>query len=258
MRFMTKKSLFAVSALALIAAGSLLDFKAQAQGNGGLSDVQKSEVRQVIKDYLRENPDMIVESLRAAQEKQQRDSLAAAQKKIGEYKDAMTAPGLPGAGNPNGDVTVVEFFDYNCGYCKKAVEDIKEILNTDKNVRFVFFEMPILSPTSTLAAQWALAAHMQGKYFEFHTALMEHRGGIDEATLEDFAKQIGLDVVRMKQDAASQKIASEIENGKKMGMGMGISGTPGFIINGQPFPGYLGPEGMKSAIRETREGSKSE
>ncbi len=220
--------------------------------DAGLTDIQKSEVRQVIKEYLRENPELVVEALQSFQQKQQEESLNAAKAKINKYKSQLTAKDLPGAGNPAGDVTVIEFFDYNCGYCKKAIGDIQHALEKDKNVRFVFFDMPILGPSSIEAAKWAHAAHVQGKYFEFHTALMEHKGGLEEDVLADLAKKVGLDVEKAKKDAADPALEANLQKGIEMGHDIGVNGTPGFIIGDQLYPGYLGEEGLMKAITDAR------
>jgi protein-disulfide isomerase len=182
--------------------------------------------------------------------------MAAAATKISELKDQLTAQGLPEAGNPKGDVTVVEFFDYNCGYCKKAIEDIKKVVDTDKNVRFVFFDMPILGPTSMTAAKWAHAAHNQGKFFEFHKAVLEHNGGLSEDILAEIAGKVGMDVEKAKKDANDPTLNANLEKGIQMGHDIGIQGTPGFIIGTDLFPGYLGEDGLKKAIDDARAGKK--
>lgn len=257
MRSTFKTFLCALPALALIMAALTTNFASFARAADGLNEGQKAEVQQLIKDYLRENPEVVVESLKLYQEKQQQESMKAAQEKIVQHKDYLNGKDMPSAGNPKGDVTVVEFFDYNCGYCKKAIADIKDILESDKNVRFVFIEMPILGPTSLTAALWAHAAHKQGKYFEFHKILMEHNGAIEDSVLEDAAKKAGLDVEKMKKDIQSEEIGQEVDKGMTVGREIGIQGTPGFVINGELFPGYLGMEGLKQAIENARTGKKS-
>lgn len=244
---------FSVLALAAVMAAPL---SAQA-ADAALSDAQKAEVKSLVEQYIKENPEVIIESFKAYQEKQQQDSLKAAQESISKNTNKLTAKGLPGTGNPDGDITVVEFFDYNCGYCKKVITDIQSILDSDKNVRFVFFDMPILGESSLTAAKWAQAAHKQGKYFEFHTALMEHRGSIDNSVLESAAKKSGLDVAKLKKDAESDEIAVALENALTLGRDVGVQGTPGFVIGGELFPGYLGEDGLKQAIKDAREKKKN-
>lgn len=258
MRSTFKKFLCALPAIALVMAALTTSFTSFARAEtAGLNDAQKAEVREIISNYIRENPEIVVESLKLYQEKQQQQSMQAAQEKIVQHKDYLNGKTMPSAGNPDGDVTVVEFFDYNCGYCKKAIGDIKEIIDTDKKVRFVFIEMPILGPTSLTAALWAHAAHKQGKYFEFHQILMEHNGAIDDSVLEAAAKKAGLDLDKVKKDIQSEEVGQEVDKGMLIGREIGIQGTPGFVINGQLFPGYLGKDGLKQAIEDARAGKKS-
>lgn len=257
MRLNFRKFLYACPALALIAGAVIVDFSSYARAeDAGFSDTQKAEIQQVIKAYLRDNPEVVIESLKIYQEREQQNSQEAAQAKIAEYKTQLTKEGLPGAGNPKGDVTVIEFFDYNCGYCKKAMHDVQAVLDSDKNVRFVLFEFPILSESSHTAAKWAHAAHKQGKYFEFHTALMNHNGAIDESVLESTAKKLSLDVEKLKRDAASPELEKELKEHIDIAHAIGIQGTPGFIVGTELFPGYIGEDGLKEAIKTAREGKK--
>lgn len=218
------------------------------------SDAQKEEMGTIIKDYLMDNPEVIMEAVEAFRRNQEAEMQQAAAVKIGEHDDFLTGADAPMAGNKNADVTVVEFFDYNCGYCKRALGDIQKILQEDQNVRFVFREMPILGPSSVEAARWALAAHKQGKYFEYHAALMSHSGAKNESTLEKLAKDAGLDVAQMKKDAASEEVNALIEKGLSVSREIGVQGTPAFVVNGELVRGYVGLEGLKDLINRAREG----
>ena len=212
----------------------------------------EDELDAAIKNYLLENGDVIMEAVQRYQEKQQQQEEQKAAENVEKHLPFLTSKDAPSVGAENPDVTVVEFFDYNCGYCKRAMPDIIEALKDDTKVRFVFREMPILSPTSMTAAQWALAAQKQGKYFEYHTALMNHSGNMDEAALSQLAKDVGLDVDKMKQDAASEEITKIIEKDMQISQEIGVRGTPAFIINGELHRGYLGPGGLKTAIEQAR------
>jgi protein-disulfide isomerase len=202
---------------------------------------------------LEENPNLVIEAMRRYEENQQRAEDEKAQKSIETNLSKLTDKNLPSYGNPEADVTVIEFFDYNCGYCKRAVPDIQEIVKNDDNVRFVFKEMPILGPSSKTAAQYALAAHKQGKYFDFHVALMEHRGQKNEATMEKIGKELDLDIEQLTKDAKSEEINQEIEDIITLASDIGIRGTPAFIVEGELFRGYLGPDGLANEIKEARE-----
>ncbi len=214
--------------------------------------LSRDDVETIIKQYLHEHPEVILESVDAYRQKQEKLSAEESSKNIEKHLGYLTAPDAPGTGNPKGDVTVVEFFDYNCGYCKRALPDLQALLKTDKNLRLVLRDMPILSPTSVTASQWALAANKQGKYFEYHVALMNHNGPKDDSVLEKLAKDVGLNVEQLKKDAVSQDIAKTIQEDMTVAEDIGIHGTPAFIVNGQLYPGYLGPDGLKGAIDTAR------
>ncbi len=217
------------------------------------SVAQKEEMGAIIKDYLMNNPEVIIEAVNEYRENEEKRADSKAKDIIKSKMDMMTAEGMPSVGNKDADITVIEFFDYNCGYCKRAIGDIQSIVNADKNVRFVFMEMPILGPASFTASQWAMAAHQQGKYFEYHAALMNHPGGKDEKTLEKLAKNVGLDIDKMKEDANSEEVASAIKKSSLLAQEIGIRGTPAFIVGQELFRGYIGREGLKQAIQDQRE-----
>lgn len=213
---------------------------------------QKTQIQAVIKDYLVENPEIIAEAMTALQIKQQQQQQEQALSKLEAHKDFFSSADLGTAGNKDGDVTVIEFFDYNCGYCKKAFEDVNALLEKDKNVKVVFIEMPILSETSQVAAQWALAAKEQGKYFEFHKALMEFQGNKDEAALTEIAKKLELDIEKMKTDAASEKTQNTLVKSIEVSRDIGIQGTPAFVVGKQLFRGYIGTEALIKSVQDER------
>ena len=160
------------------------------------------------------------------------------------------------AGNPDGDVTVVEFFDYNCGYCKKAFEEIQSLLKDDKNAKIVFYDMPILGPDSLESSKWSLAAKKQNKYFEYHKALMGHQGGKDEATFKKLAEEAGLDAEKLAKDKNDPAIEEEIKTHIKTAQDLGIQGTPGFLINEKIFRGYIPYDVIQKTIKEERNAAK--
>ena len=170
------------------------------------------------------------------------------------YKDTT----LPFIGDKDGDVVVVEFFDYNCGYCKRVLPDVQKLVESDKKVKVVFVDFPILGPTSETAARWAMAAHKQDKYFAFHTAMMEHTGQIDDAALREVAKTAGLDVDEAAKYADSSDVTMQIEKNRNLGKEVGITGTPAFTIEHQLFPGAVSADDLIKAMKEVREGKKAE
>jgi protein-disulfide isomerase len=238
--------------LAALLAATAIPATAQAE----MSADQKTEIEALVKEYILNNGEVIIESVNKFQAKQEEESNkqadAAAKDLLAAIKADKT---LPSAGNPDGDVVVVEFFDFNCGWCKKAYEEIQQLINEDKNVRVVLYDIPILGPSSTLSSRWALAAHAQGKYWDFHKALMKHEGQVDEAILEKIAKDTGLDVAKMKKDIEDPKIADTLKDHVEKAKSVGVQGTPGFLINEQIFRGYIPYNAMKEAIATARGGA---
>ncbi len=224
-----------------------------AQAAEQFSADQKTEIEQMFKDYIMNNGEVVIEAVDAFRQKEE----VAEQEKMAETiqskMSVLASADAPSAGNPKGDVTIIEFLDYNCGYCKKAWPDINTVLETDKNVHFIFREMPILGESSKVAAQWALAAQKQDKYFEFHSALMKFKGAKNEKTMLDISKKLGLDTDKMKKDANSKAIKKQLDADIALARSLGVSGTPAFIIGGEFYPGYLGKEGFKDAIKKARD-----
>jgi len=208
---------------------------------------------QTQKSYLLDNPEVIFEAIEAHRVNEEQRQKEQAENAIEDNIAKLTSSDAPSIGPDDADVTIVEFFDYNCGYCKRALPDVNAILESDKKVRFVFKEMPILGPTSTTAAQWAMAAFKQDKYFEYHSALMEFRGQKEEKSLEKIAKDLGLDVAQMKKDAKSKEVQEMIDADVALARKIGINGTPAFIVGKTLYPGYIGEDGMKTAIADARQ-----
>lgn len=226
---------------------------AVAQDKGKFTDAQTKQIINIMEKHLEEKPDLVMDALQRLEDNKREMEDELAHQSIAKNLDAMTSDEQPSIGNAEADVTVIEFFDYNCGYCKRAVPDIQKVLESDDNVRFVFKEMPILGPSSKTTSQYALAAHKQDKYFDYHVALMEHRGQKDEQALKDLGKELGLDVDQLEKDANSEAILEEIEESIALATNIGVRGTPAFIINGQLFRGYLGPQGLDREITKARE-----
>lgn len=217
------------------------------------TDAQKAEINAMMEEYLLNNGEKILESVNKYQaEIQEQDRIEASKKAEGFLKEIKNKNDLPMAGNPKGDVTIVEFFDYNCGYCRQALEELNTVLKDDKNVKVIFMDMPILGPASLEATKWSLAAHNQGKYFEYHSAILNHNGQKDEASLEKLAKKVGLDVKQLKKDKDSKEVQETIDQNLAQANTMGIRGTPGFIIAGQIYPGFVEAEQIKEFLADAR------
>ena len=214
---------------------------------------QKEQIQKMFKEYLMNNGEVVLDSVNKYQgelvEKEREEANKKAESFIEELK---TRDDLATAGNPKGDITVVEFFDYNCGYCTRALNEIETLLESDKNVRVVFMDMPILGPPSLEASKWSLAAQNQGKYWEYHRAIMNHKGQKNVSALKKIAKDLDLDVDQLEKDKDSKKIADMLEKNIADAQALNIRGTPGFIIDGEISPGYIPVAEMKRIIANAR------
>ncbi|HEX2113579.1 MAG TPA: DsbA family protein [Alphaproteobacteria bacterium] len=213
----------------------------------------RAQIEQIVREYLLNNPEIIVEAIetlearqRQAKQADQRDAIAAHKDQL--YRDADA----PVAGNPNGDVTLVEFFDYRCPYCKQVAPALTQLLKEDNKLRFVFKELPILGPDSVIAARAALAANAQGKYMAMHSALLRHRGSYDEATVLRIATEAGLDAARLKADMAKPEIEAMIDRNRSLARALSLTGTPAFIIGDKVVPGAADLETLKMLVAEAR------
>ena len=234
----------AIAALAVFCAPA-----AQAQD---ITPDQKKAFEKVIRDYLIQNPTIIREALTALQAREEAEKQARQKQALQNRKaELVNDPAAPVAGNPKGDVTVVEFFDYNCGYCKRVWPMIGALLQADKEVRVVFKEFAILGPGSLAAAKAALAADRQGKYLEFHTELMRARG-INDRAIDAIAKKLGLDVKKLRADMERPEIEAALQKNYRLAEDLGINGTPAFVIGDTMVPGAIGPEQLAAMIAAER------
>jgi protein-disulfide isomerase len=222
-----------------------------------LSSAQREQIEAVVREYILKNPEILVESLRGYEEQHKQATEEEAKKAIAANRDALEKnPTSPVAGNPQGDVTIVEFFDYQCGYCKKVLPSVQELLKTDGNVRVVFKEFPILGPDSVIAAQTALAAWKiaPAKYLPFHLALMESRGELDEGRVREIAKKVGLDVEKLEAAKADPEIKATIERNHELARALQINGTPAFIVGGRLVPGAVDLATLREMVGTARAG----
>jgi protein-disulfide isomerase len=207
-----------------------------AQANVGAD--RRQEIEAVIKDYLTNNPEILLEmqtALEAKMEKIQAERTAAI---IKNNAAEIFRPGFsPVVGNAKGDVPVLEFFDYNCGYCKRALGDVAKLVDSEKKVRVILKELPILSKGSEEASKVALAVKMQGKYWEFHRAMLESQGQANEASALRVAEKVGVDMGRLKKDMASADVQKEIDETRALAQKLGIQGTPHFMVGDRVIPG---------------------
>src|SRR5262245_18333080 len=213
------------------------------------SPAQKKELEAIIKDILLNNPEILMEAqnaLEAKMEKIQGERMAVAIKD--NSAEIFRPAASPVVGNSNGDVTVIEFFDYNCGYCKKALPDVARLIDKDRKVKLIPKEFPILAKGSEEASRVALAAKAQGKYGEFHRAMLESQGHADEASARRIAERLGLDLARLKKDMASPEVKKEIDDTRKLAAKLGIQGTPHFLVGDHIIPGA--PENLGELLAQ--------
>lgn len=237
---------FIVPAIALAAVMGLGFIPAQAADKS----LTKEDVEQIVHDYIVKNPKLILDSVDDYQKSFVEKRSAEGMKK---NKDVLVNdPNSPEAGNPKGDAVMIEFFDYNCHYCKSALPAVQSLLDKDKNVRVIFKDFPILGPTSETAARWALASNKQKKYYEFHTALMNAKEPVSEEMLAKTAKSVGMDADKAKADAASPEVTIQIEKNRALASDLGISGTPAFIIGDFVSRGMISLEEMQKRISDVR------
>ena len=211
------------------------------------SSDQRKELVGIVKEILLNNPEILLEAqnaLEAKMDKIQADRMAVA---IKEHASELYRPAAsPVVGNAKGDVPVIEFFDYNCGYCKKALSDVAKLVDKDKQVRVILKEFPILAKGSEEASKVALAAKLQGKYWEFHRTMLQNQGQANEASALKVAEKLGLDMTRLKKDMASPEIKKEIDDTRELASKMGIQGTPHFIVGDRIIPGA--PENLAELL----------
>jgi protein-disulfide isomerase len=223
-----------------------------------VAPAERAKIETVVREYLLQHPEVLVEAIQKLEAKEEADrndqakTLVAA-KKTELFADAMA----PVGGNKAGDVTIVEFFDYNCPYCKTVAPVLKKAVETDGKVRVVYKEFPILSPESEVVAKFALAANLQGKYVPFHDALLARKGRSDEAGAIEVAKSVGLDVARLKSDMAKPEIADAIKKNRALARELNMRGTPAFVIGDETIGGAVDVEDFQAKIAEARKKSAS-
>tara|TARA_B100000315_G_scaffold221375_1_gene224709 strand:+ start:36 stop:746 length:711 start_codon:yes stop_codon:yes gene_type:complete len=228
---------------------------APAQADDALSPNQIGAIEGLIRNYILAHPEVIVESVQAMRERDESASHQRAKQNLVALRDQLiNDSNSPIAGNPDGDVTIVEFFDYRCSYCKASLAVVRQILEEDPGVRLVFKEFPILSPESANAARAALAAQNQGKYFPFHNALMAARGSFSESQIMEIAAEVGLNINVLERDMRSQKIQAIIDANTDLAADLNINGTPTFIIGDQVKPGALDIGVLREMIAAKRAG----
>lgn len=226
-------------------------------GDAQATTMSKADIEKIVHQYIMDNPQVLIDSVSAFETKLQDQQQEQAMAVVRDSADWIYKnPNHAVAGNPNGDITIVEFFDYNCGYCKQALNDLMTLIDQDKNIKVVFIDLPILGDSSVLAASWSQAALAQGKFLEFHVPLMRHRGALNDSVLENYARSAGVDVAKAKKFVESPEVKKILDDNSQKSQSFGIAGTPAFILGDKMVRGYVGVDGMRKVIAEAREDNK--
>jgi len=234
----------------------------QASRADEFSTSQRSEVERIVREYLIAHPDVIQDAMAELEKRQTAADAEKHKAAVKQYSEALfTSPRQVVLGNPNGNVTFVEFFDYNCGYCKRAMDDMLTLLKDDPKLRVVLKEFPVLGPGSVEAAQVAVAVRMQDKsgkkYLEFHQKLLGGRGQADKARALAVAKDIGLDMGRLDKDLASPEVKATLQESFKLAEALGLNGTPSYVIGENVVVGAVGLDALKEKVNTSRCGKPS-
>lgn len=257
---MQKSTLVIIAGSILMVAGIFLALRLASdrtsQGDAPALAMSKTEVERIVRDYLMEHPEVIFDAVRQMEVKENEGRMS--KMRDGAKKYAAEIFGEPDAivtGNPSGDVTIVEFFDYRCTYCRKIVPELSQLVKQDGNIRLVLKEFPILSKDSELASRAAVASVAQGKYWDFHLALMAAEEISPDAIMA-IAKNVGLNVEKLKADMMSEKTGLVIVRNHTLAQKLGIEATPTFYIGDVPYSGALPLSELKKAVEEARKAKK--
>jgi protein-disulfide isomerase len=240
----------ALLALALAAAP-------QAAPAQGFSDTQRGDIEKIVREYLIAHPEVLEEAMTELSKRQAAADAEKHEASVAKNSEAIfNSPRGVTLGNKDGDVTFVEFFDYNCGYCKRAMADMLDLMKTDPKLKVVLKEFPVLSQGSVEAAQVAVAVRMQDpsgkKYLDFHQKLLGGRGVADKARAMAAAKEAGLDMAKLEKDLASAEVKATLEENLKLAESLGMNGTPSYVIGKQVVIGAVGADALREKISTAR------
>jgi protein-disulfide isomerase len=225
------------------------------------TEEQRREIGTVVRDYLLQNPEVLQEVITELQRREQQTQTAARQTAIQDSrKQLLSSPRDIVAGDPSGDVTLVEFFDYNCGYCKRALTDVRALMKNDPKLRVVLKDFPVLGPDSVEASRVSLAAKQQlkgDKLFDYHAKLMETRGRVNGERAIAVAKEMGIDAARLQRDMESAEVKQAIQENLVLGDKLGVSGTPAFVVGDEVISGAVGIEPLRKTVAGVRQCGKA-
>ncbi|ABS64886.1 DSBA oxidoreductase [Parvibaculum lavamentivorans DS-1] len=241
-------------ALALMS-GALLTPAGGARAEARFEGKDRQAIEEIVREYLIENPEVLIEAMRVLEQREQNAALASRREAIEKrHADIYNDPGDFVAGNPKGDVTIVEFFDYRCGYCKQSFKPLMDFVKADGNIRLILKEFPILGPASLEASKAAIAAKKQNRYLEMHRALYEHKGQLDSEAIFGIATSLGLDTAKLRKDMEDPEIAKMVSRHYDLAEALGVDGTPAFIVGGELYPGAADKERLTEIVKTARGG----
>jgi protein-disulfide isomerase len=244
-------SLSILGALTLLVAGCATTAKETKSGSALSQDVTDAAIER----YIRAHPEVILQSLQAMEAKREAELKERQKAALTAKQDELLHdPASPVSGNPKGEITLVEFFDYRCGFCKKAASAVMELQMEDRRVRVVYKDFPILGEPSELAAKAALASRAQGKHQAFHEALLASHADMTKKEILKIASSVGLDARRLEADMTNPKWQAAIDKNRALARELGISGTPGFIVGNELVAGWLDLKGLKELIARAGHG----
>lgn len=215
---------------------------------------EKAAIRAEVRRYILDNPEIIVEAVEILRQRERRKTQARRRGAIEAHKAALADAGrLPVLGNPDGDVTVVEFFDYRCPYCRRVAPDLFTAVESDGNVRLVLKEYPILGEESVFAARAAVAATAQDAYAEFHRKLIGEVKQVNRDSVMKLAERMGLDVAKLRRDMSADWVQEEIRRTRRLAQALEIGGTPAFVVGSEMAPGAVSLERLRGLIARARQ-----
>ena len=240
----------------LVAAALSLGALAPAGAQTAFTPEQRTAIEGIIKDYLIKNPEVLQEAIGELEKRQAEAQKKAQAAALNQIRDEVVS-GKNGAvvGNAQGDVTLVEFFDYNCGYCKRALTDLRALMKADPKLRIVLRDLPVLGPDSVEAAKIAIAAKSQlsgDKAFEYHARLLEGRGRVGGEQALALAKSMGLDMARLQRDVGGADVQATIAGNTTIAERLGMTGTPAYVVGQEVISGAVGAEPLRQAIEAAR------
>ena len=217
----------------------------------------KKAIEDVVRQYLLDHPEVILDAIDKLREQERLAKEEAHKKALKDSHAQIYDQKLsPKTGGPDADVTIVEFFDYQCGYCKHVFPTLMKIIGEDKKIQVIWKDLPILSPVSRFAARAAMAADRQGRYFDAHVALMGLKGRLTENRVMDTMEKTGVDMKKLVKDMADPEIERYLDETNELARALGISGTPAFLIGGTLVPGAIGGDDMRTLIAQARDKPK--